>query len=186
MDINFLTTIGKLKRIKRSGWIYPGKIKDPETVSGHIFRLSVLAMIAADEIKTIDKAKIVRMALVHDLAESIFGDIVGERGVSVTRKKIEKEQKEPAAVRELFKNFSNAEVYVNLWIEYESQQTNEARILKQLDKLEMTLQALEYEKETDPHNLDEFFENSRKHIVHPMIKKWFNEVESKRKGVISK
>ncbi|MEM5772607.1 MAG: HD domain-containing protein [Candidatus Aenigmatarchaeota archaeon] len=71
--IEFFKTIGKLKKIERTGWVTNVGIENPESVAEHSFRSAVLCMIFSD-IKKLDTEKMVRMALIHDLAEALIGD----------------------------------------------------------------------------------------------------------------
>lgn len=179
--IDFAKTIGKLKTTKRTGWIKYGRVKDPESVADHVTRLIVLALVAGDEFG-VDTKKLVDMAIVHDLAESIVGDIVAEYAdKELVNAKKEKNQLESKAIRKLLKSFKNGKQLLGLWEEYEKQESKEAKVLKQLDKFEMALQALEYEEVTDPKKLDPFWINARIYIKHPLIKRWLREIESQRK-----
>ena len=69
--------------------------------------------------------------------------------------------------------------YVKIFEEMVERKSEEAKILWQIDKLEMTIQALEYEKEQNK-NLDEFFVNALLQIETPLLKKILNEVLKKR------
>jgi len=179
--IDFAKTVGKLKKTVRTGWVRSGKVKDPESVADHVMRLTVLALVAGDELK-VDTRKLVDMAIVHDLAESVVGDMVAEqadreyRDIKKRKFKLEKE-----AINNLFQGMKDRERLMGLWEEYEKQESEEARVLKQLDKFEMALQALEYEEVTDPKNLDEFWVNARKHVKHPVIRDWLDRIELERK-----
>jgi putative hydrolase of HD superfamily len=177
--LDFLKTIGKLKTTPRTGWITHGKIDNPESVADHTMRLSVIALLAGDELE-INKDKLVKMAILHDLAESITGDIVNEIGSKkLIAVKEEKHKLEEEAMKFLFKDFKNKEELLRLWEEIESRKTKEADILDQLDKFEMVLQAFEYEQQYDK-NLEVFWQNAKMHIKHPKIKKWLGELEVKR------
>lgn len=46
--IKLLKIVGKLKQLKRSGWVR-NNIPDPETVAEHSFRVAMLAMLWAPE-----------------------------------------------------------------------------------------------------------------------------------------
>ena len=67
---DFLITCGNLKRTKRTGWIR-NSINNPESIADHMHRMSLIAMSIKDT--KIDKQKLVKMAIVHDLAEAIAG-----------------------------------------------------------------------------------------------------------------
>jgi len=77
----------------------------------------------------------VRMALVHDLAEAVVGDLTPRSGV--TRKK--KSRMEERIIRGL-----GNEMLLSLWKEYENGMTPEARMVREADVAERVLQALEY------------------------------------------
>ncbi|KAJ2043625.1 HD domain-containing protein 2, partial [Coemansia sp. RSA 2673] len=70
--IDFLSIVERLKRTKRTGWVNSG-IKAPESIADHMHRMGIMAMLVDD--RTLDQAKCVKMAIVHDLAEALVGDI---------------------------------------------------------------------------------------------------------------
>jgi len=70
---------------------------------------------------------------------------------------------------------------VELWKEFNGQETREAKIVKQLDKLEMVIQALEYEKEGYPSEwFDEFWENAEKYLKGQELEPFFIFLRNKR------
>src|SRR3972149_6492956 len=71
--VEFLQIVSQLKKAKRSGWISQVGVKDPESVADHSFMCTVLAMCIGD-INDFNVQKIMRMALLHDIHESIIGD----------------------------------------------------------------------------------------------------------------
>ncbi|XP_059074208.1 uncharacterized protein LOC131063902 isoform X3 [Cryptomeria japonica] len=140
--IDFLTLCQRLKTTKRTGWIYR-EVKDPESIADHMYRMAAMALIAVD-IPGIDRDRCVKMAIVHDIAEAIVGDIAPSDGIS----KEEKSQRERKALEEMCQMLGGGlrakEIY-DLWNEYENNSSPEAKIVKDFDKVEMILQALEYE-----------------------------------------
>lgn len=117
-----------------------------------------------DQDVAIDFTHATKLALVHDLAEAIVGDITPLDGVS----KEDKERMEAEAMNRIRREFFRAtpsasdmgDQLVSLWSEYESGQTKEAQFVKQLDKLEMLIQADEYEREQGK-DLSEFFSSTK-------------------------
>lgn len=86
------------------------------------------------------------MAIVHDLAEAIVGDITPQ-DESVSKE--EKHRRECEAFESYVKFLGGTSQAVHmreLWTEYESGETKVAKFVKDLDKFEMVLQAFEYEK----------------------------------------
>ncbi|XP_036011880.1 5'-deoxynucleotidase HDDC2 isoform X4 [Mus musculus] len=70
--LRFLRLVGQLKRVPRTGWVYRN-VEKPESVSDHMYRMAVMAMVTRDD--RLNKDRCIRLALVHDMAECIVGDI---------------------------------------------------------------------------------------------------------------
>ena len=171
--------VGSLKKVIRSGWKKQG-VKKPESVADHTWRVALLAMILAPQLK-VDQNKLVKMALVHDLAEIITGDIIWEEGNNVTSSRLKKSNNERQAIHSIFSDNPNFKDYVLLWEEYEDQKTEEAKIVKAIDKLEMAIQAFNYEKEGySKKALQEFWDNAKKHIKGSKLEPYFDELVKQR------
>lgn len=177
--VDFISAVGKSKMIPRTGWVRE-KIKNPESVAEHCFRVIGLAIVIADPLG-LDKEKLIKMALIRGLGETATGDVVVERGNIVDiKKKVEKEQKEKEGIKKIFKTIGKADEYVKIFDEMTKRKSEEAKIFWELDSLEMAMQALEYEKEQGK-NLEEFFLFSSLQINHPIIKNVFNKIKKNRK-----
>lgn len=174
--LNFALTIGKLKKLKRTGWVRHG-IPDSESVADHIFRLATLTMILANKVG-VDPDKSLKMALVHDLGEATIGDIVTRRGKHLLPNAKHKLEKERAALDTIF-SLVDAKEYTTLFDEYEEQETKEAQFVYQLDKLEMAIQAYEYEKEHGI-DLEEFFESARTVVQNKNLVTILDDIEKLR------
>jgi len=183
--LNFFDEVNKLKRLKRTGWVLKG-VTEPESVAEHSFRTAILALTLSRDIPHVNTEKLVKMALVHDLGEIIVGDI--RAGIEAEAKpgfletKYKAEDKAFKKLLEKIPKSSRDEIY-SLWIEYEQQKTEEAKWLLALDKFEMVLQALEYEKESgeDPKKFDEFWEDAKSKIKLPEVMYLFEEAMKLRK-----
>lgn len=178
---DFLTIVGKSKKIHRAGWVRE-RVKDPESVAEHSFRVSVLAMVIADPLG-LDKEKLIKMALLHDLGEAVTGDIVWSRGNIIDiKKRAEKEQIEKQGLEKIFKTLENSDEYRKTFEEMIERSSAEAKVFWQIDKIEMSMQALEYEKDQNKH-LDEFFINAGLQIETPLLKKVFGEILRRRQSL---
>jgi len=183
--IEFLNVIGKLKKIERTGWITTGKLKpeECESVAEHIFRCAILASLISD-IKGINFEKIVRMILLHDLQEAIMGDwdtYAKEKFGEIKFKEREKE-----SINKLLSILPEEirDKYSNAWNEFLEQKTIESNIAKQIDKLEMVLQALEYMEEGyDKEALSIFFDSSKEIFKDEDFKKLYDLLDAKRKAL---
>lgn len=83
--LDFMHTIERLKTQTRTGWGnvgVPGRI---ESIADHMYRMSILALLSEED-QQLDIGKCVQMAVVHDLAEAIVGDITPHDGISKEQK----------------------------------------------------------------------------------------------------
>jgi len=71
----FFQNVLELKNIPRQGWKEKLGINNPESVADHSYSTTVMSMILSD-LEGLNSEKIIKMALLHDLAESIIGDII--------------------------------------------------------------------------------------------------------------
>lgn len=133
--LTFLQAAERLKTVTRSGWTSTGQ---PESVAEHTWRLCLMAMLLYGSSPGVDLARLLRMCLIHDLGEAIRGDVPAPAQVA-TGGKADQERTDlleltaslPAALRHDI---------LQLWDEYESAGSPEAKIAKGLDKLETILQ----------------------------------------------
>ncbi|KAG0463154.1 hypothetical protein HPP92_021630 [Vanilla planifolia] len=175
--VDFLSLCHRLKRTKRAGWVRRG-VREPESVADHMYRMGVMALIAKD-IPGVDRDRCIKMALVHDIAEAIVGDITPSDGIP----KEEKSRREREAIDHmcsLLGGGSRAKEIHELWLEYEENSSLEAKIVKDFDKVEMILQALEYEQEQGI-DLDEFFQSTAGKFQTDVGKAWALEITSRKK-----
>ncbi|KAG8444268.1 hypothetical protein GDO86_009452 [Hymenochirus boettgeri] len=179
--LQFMKLVGQLKRVPRTGWIYR-KVEKPESVSDHMYRMAVMALLTEDQ--KLNKERCIRLALVHDMAECIVGDIAPADNVS----KEEKHRREKAAMEhlsQLLPEDLKTEVY-DLWQEYERQSTAEAKFVKELDQCEMILQALEYEElEKRPGRLQDFYDSTAGKFKHPEVVQLVSAIYEERNGAIA-
>ena len=78
MILDFFKTAANLKKISRQGWIDKLSINDPESVADHSYSMAVIGMVISD-LENYNSEKIIKMVLLHDLAESKIGDYTPEQ-----------------------------------------------------------------------------------------------------------
>jgi len=142
--IDFIVEAGKLKKIPRTGWV-ESSVSDPESVADHTFRVALLALVLADE-RGLDSLKAVRMALLHDLAEVEIGDLTPTQKDAALE--VNKRSENQAMMR-LFEKLPESirGTYLSAWREFSEASTEVARLVMDADKLEMVMQASEYQRE---------------------------------------
>ncbi|RUS15548.1 hypothetical protein BC937DRAFT_92327 [Endogone sp. FLAS-F59071] len=121
--VEFFHILENLKRTKRTGWV-DHDVRGPESIADHMHRMGVMAMLIDD--RNLSTERCIKMAIVHDLAESVVDAM--------------------EYFRALLGDTPQAHEIYNLWQEYEDALTPEAQLVKDLDKFEMIVQAAEYEQ----------------------------------------
>ena len=127
--IEFLGKIEKLKCNTRHSWTSSGR---RESVAEHSWRLSVMAMLCADEYPELDINKVIRMCLVHDFGEAVTGDVPS------FNKTADHEKAEDKAIKSLLSSLPDdirTELSA-LFDEMNVLETPEAKLFKSLDNLE--------------------------------------------------
>ena len=159
--LDFIEEIAVLKNLPRTGWRFQG-IKDGESVADHCYRVSLLSMILADLLTTrgvrLDAEKVMRMALLHEVAEARIGDVPFPALEYIPEGV--KERGEDKAVKSMFEGFGTVgEKYIEIWEEFEGNTSVEGQLVRAADKLELMIQAYEYEK-IGYRSLDKFWTNN--------------------------
>ena len=131
MQQQLITLLG-LKKITRSGWARIG-IENPESVASHSWGMSALALRLCPE--NLDLSKVLSLCIIHDIPEIIVGDLTPEDDCT------NKAKDEHIAMTQL------APQWLHLFEEYEAGETDEAKFVKQIDKLDMALQEIVYRTE---------------------------------------
>ena len=173
MIIDFFRTVVNLKKISRQGWIDKVSIENPESVADHSYSMAMMSMVISD-LENYDSEKILKMVLLHDLAESKIGDFTPEQ--------IDMEKKihlENTAFNEIIEDLPDSikKQYLEIWQEYQENTSPESKIIHQIDKLEMVLQAKTYQNEGySKEKLETFFESAKIEITHPKLKELFTKI----------
>jgi putative hydrolases of HD superfamily len=154
----FFRSVLELKSIRRAGWVLKVQVEDAESVADHTFSMATIAMLLSD-ILGLDTHKVIKMVLMHDLAESIVGDYMP--GDVTSRQKLAKERK---AMRLILSGLPKGirEEYGEIWLEYLHNSSEIAKFVHRIDKLEMALQAYQYAKQGYADKLlSPFFESAK-------------------------
>ena len=136
-----MTLAERLKCSPRHAWTSTGR---RESVAEHCWRLALLSFYTAGAFPGVDLSKLLLMSLFHDIGEAFTGDI------PAFEKTAAHEATEAQAV-EAWLRALPADVgprLTALLAEYEAQETQEARLVKALDKMEALIQHNESPIET--------------------------------------
>lgn len=155
-----------------------------------MYRMSIITLLCPPALASrIDLHRCTKMALVHDMAESLVGDITPVDGVA----KPEKSRREAETMDYLCGTLlggvhggaAGSDIRA-LWQEYEDSQTLESHFVHDVDKMELLLQMLEYERARQGQiDLGEFSWVATR-IVLPEVKAWADELLKEREAFWAK
>ncbi len=188
----FFRAIENLKRTHRTGWLDRGiPASEAESVADHTLLTALIAWTLALDDPTLDAGRVLKLAVVHDIAEAVVGDIppyasddipdgsdlealevfFAVRKQASPEAAAEKHAREQAAAAGLFALLPErpAEEFRMLWEEYESRSTPEARFVKDVDRLEAFLQSRTYARTHSDKPLLGFTDMALQAIYHPIL-----------------
>lgn len=186
-----LIELQRLKRLDRTGWSLRGLPHGTESVAAHSFGVSVTAMMLADKIKTrgldVDLERVLKMALLHDWAETRVGDMprtaTNYFGADIRRRA------ETAAFADVVATLETAESeYKNLYQDYEQRESLEARLVKAADVIDLLIQAYALEH-AGARGLEEFWEVAREAefhlpaVAHEVVRELLQSLLDARSGI---
>jgi len=156
-----LLELQRLKRLDRTGWVLRGLPPGAESVAAHSYGVALAAMMLADECAArgveVDAERVLRLALLHDLAETRTGDM--PRTVADYYGKEARKAAERAAFDDIMRGSPRAEAYGALHEDYEERRSLEARLVKAADVVDLLAQALAFER-AGARGLAEFWEGA--------------------------
>ena len=142
--LGYYVLCNKLKDIVRTGWKYWNvKRERVESIAEHVYGTQQLA-IAMHNVYDykIDLTKVLTMLSIHELEETIIGDL--------TQHDISKEEKKKIgekAVEDIFKKYKLNQSVKELIMEFDERRTDEAKFAYMCDKLECDIQSKLYDEE---------------------------------------
>ncbi|HOK23143.1 MAG TPA: HD domain-containing protein [Candidatus Hydrothermia bacterium] len=181
----FFDNVYRLKRTPRAGFWYYG-VKSPETVAEHVFGVAILTYIFGEYLRselnyTINVEKALKMAIIHELGEAMIGDIHLESRNYIGKCVEDGERKALEEMAAYLPDNLQTEIK-ELYNEFEKGETIEATLVRSLDKVDLLIQALNYEK-AGYRNLDKFFDEQQnfKYIEHiSEIRDFVQELKKRR------
>lgn len=151
-----------LKALPRAGWVRRG-VPGPESVAAHSWGVSWLALVLLPP--GLDRERALTYAVLHDLPEARVGDLTPHDGVP----REEKARRERAAMAALCAALPDGGRWLAAWEAYEAQADPEARFVRQLDRLDMALQAVAYQR-AGGGDLTEFLDSAARVIDDPALR----------------
>ena len=151
-----------LKDELRAGWVDRKlPLKRIESVADHTMGALILGLtyLPEDNPKNwqgYDKNQVLRYIMIHDLAESIAGDAAVRDAAALQAAKIrEREAFRYLMMVRTYDGIANLKTYYKLWENFESNADENARIARDLDKLDDLVQLYLYQREVSiPDNIE--------------------------------
>ena len=142
--IKYYVLCNKLKNVIRTGWMDWKVQRDRiESVAEHIFGTQMLAIAMKSEFEyDIDIMKVIYMLAIHELGETVIGDLTQFQIDKTQKEKIEHE-----AVHKILSSLIDGEEIEKLFLEFDAHETPEAMFAYQCDKLECDIQCKLYDLE---------------------------------------
>lgn len=155
-DIEFLFEVGHLRLMRRM-WrrFFNSEVAN---VAEHSFRVIWIALLLAKKEKVKNEEKILKMAMVHDIAESRTGDVD-------YLSRLYADLKEELAIGDMIDKTIFEKEFLNLWKEVEEKKTIEAKIIKDADTLDVNLEL----REQMIQSVAGKFESFREELVKPKL-----------------
>ena len=186
----------RLKSIPRTGWLDRGvQPLQAESVADHSFGVALLAWACAlqrrAEGAAIDPGRVLKLAIIHDLAEAETGDStpydaaaipsehdpLARRAFLETRHRRDSDRRaakraaEDSVMRKLFDGLPGAaqSELQGLWDELNLEASSEARFVKQVDRLETFLQSRFYLRADPSLPMASFYQEIFEAIDEPLL-----------------
>ncbi len=142
--LKYYVLCNKLKDVVRTGWIDWRVTRERvESIAEHVYGVQMLALAMKSEYKyDIDIEKVIFMLAIHELGETIIGDLT-----QFQISKEEKEKIEHEAVHNILKGLIDGKKIEELFLEFDAHETPEAMFAYQCDKLECDIQCKLYDEE---------------------------------------
>lgn len=202
--VDFLIEVGVLKDKPRKGWVLIGK-ENPGTIAEHIYRTAVMSWVLAERSDVdLNMEKVIKTALIHDTCEAKtydktpYDNILPEdkeeraelfdrwpRSTQVEKKEesLEKDEREIESIRNLTSNLppSLKEEVRELQIDYIKKISKETHFVKQINRLEALLQALEYGDEDERRPFRSWWVGTKELVDNPTLLEFLETLDDEFK-----
>ena len=168
----FYMLCNKLKNVVRSAWtIWNVKRERLESIAEHVYGVQMLALAMYSEYDyDIDIKKVIYMLAIHEIGETVIGDIT-----QFDMSKEEKEKLEHKAVHNILNGLLDGEEIEKIFLEFDSHNTKESLFAFECDKLECDLQAKLYDME---HCVDLNNQEGNKVLYDKTVQKYLSQGDS--------
>lgn len=165
-SLDLLLEMRRLKQVPRAGWLRVG-VTRVESVADHSWGVAWLVLALLPQ--GLDRERALIYAVLHDAAEVRTGDITPYDGVSTEEKK----WRELSAIEGLFGQAVPA--LERFWRDYLAQADEESRFVRQLDRLELALEALALAEQGE-HDMEQFLLSAEEYVTDARLRPYLTEI----------
>ena len=192
--LRFLQMALKAKDLRRQGWIDRG-VHDPESDADHSWGVALLAWVLSRDRPELERERLLLLALVHDLPEVVAGDttpfdavrrpggalppeVFAQAPEYSAEARSAKREREAAALEQVLTGLSaeQASELRDAWREYDDGLTEEARFVRQIDKLETLIQAEAYRSDQPSLIVDSFWLGAQRDVKDYRLRRLFKAI----------
>lgn len=171
--LRIYSDIDKLKHQERKGWIRIGVSGKKDTIGSHTFGAALIGWMLSKR-EQVDTEKVIKLLLVHDLIMAHIPDYT-----PADKEYLSKKERESDAFSKLMINTPHdlKRDFRDLFEEYQGEETEEAILAREADKLDTLFQAYMYSKKLGENKLKEFLVTYRNKFRSKTGKSIFAELE---------
>jgi len=174
--VEFMELVSILKELQRTGWKQHRVTGIIDTTASHSFGVALLSWLFAGK-GEVNLDKVLKMALVHDLVESVIGDLTPSEAERIDRDALEED-----GLKRIEKKFPDrlGDEIRSLIREFRAGATKEAKTVRICDKLETLFQAYFYRKSDrlSENSFREFFRYAEKECRTGLAREVLNQMRS--------
>lgn len=157
--VNLLRHGTRLKQMPRTGWYQRG-VPNPENVAAHSYGVALAALALSELIDQPFKlGQVLAMATLHDLAEAFTSDIPATVKQLFDDAGAKKQSIERKAFAQMTANVPFGGNWRELWEEMTAEESAEAKLVHDADKIDLYVQALTYQRQTGNTLLAQFWQS---------------------------
>jgi putative hydrolases of HD superfamily len=153
-DVEFMFELGALRFQQRQWHRFYGI--NFANITEHHFRVMWLALTIAAREGVTNTDKIMKMALVHDIAESRAGDVD-----YISRQYTDRNEEQ--GIKDMLADTALEKEFLDVWREYEDRKSIESKIVKDADNLDVDLELRE--QAINGVTLEKVLSDMRDHVV---------------------
>ena len=181
----FWRLLERLKLEPRQGWKEKLRLEEVESVADHSYGVAMLGLFQAWSKGGYDLERLLKLALLHDLDEAITGDLTPKDKRSLGHNEVLRRKRSAGrSVTSLVPEKARSE-WIGLRTDLHLRRSKEARLVKDLDLVEMALQANAYSRrevgKSRRPRVQEFYDSALRGVKNPELRRVVERIAGERR-----